>query len=67
MEPCELCLVKQQLKMYESAIVDSVTEQNVKIRENDTQRDVYSWKPPYQEAILKSKKSAIHLELYIPT
>lgn len=41
--------------MYEGVIVDSVTEQNVKIREIDTQRDVYSWKAPYQEAILKSK------------
>lgn len=55
MEQCELCLVKQQLKMYEGVIVDSVTEQNVKIRENDTRRDVYSWKAPFQEAILKSK------------
>lgn len=57
MEPCELCLVKQQLKMYESVVVDSVTEQNVKLRDNDAQRDVYSWKAPYQEAILKSMKS----------
>lgn len=56
MEPCELCLAKQQLKMYECVIVDSVTEQNVKIRDNDTQRDVYSWKPTHQEAILKSNE-----------
>lgn len=55
MEPCELCLVKQQLQMYEGVIVDSVTNQNVKIRDNDVERrDVYSWKAPYQEAILKS-------------
>lgn len=52
MEPCELCLAKQQLQMYEGVIVDSIT--NVKIRENDVRRDVYSWKAPYQEAILKS-------------
>lgn len=50
---CELCLAKQQLQMYESVIVDSIT--NVKIRENDGRHDVYSWKAPYQEAILKSK------------
>lgn len=56
MEPCELCLVKQQLKEFESVIVDSLTEVNVKIRETDVDRDVYSWKPPYQEAILKRKK-----------
>lgn len=56
MEPCELCLVKEQLKMYESAIVDTKTEQNVKLRDVETQRDVYSWKAPYQEAILKSKQ-----------
>lgn len=55
MEPCELCLVKQQLKMYEGVIIDSVTEQNVKLSDTDTQRAVYSWKTPYQEAILKSK------------
>lgn len=52
MELCELCLAKQQLQMYEGVIVDSIT--NVKIRENDVRRDVYSWKAPYQEAILKS-------------
>lgn len=64
MEPCELCLVKQQLKMYEGVVIDRETEKNVKLRDNDTQRDVYSWKPPYQEAILKSKKS-IFLEQHM--
>lgn len=61
MEPCELCLAKQQLKAYEGVIVDSITEQNVKIRENDSQRDVYSWKPPHQEAILKSMKNQFEI------
>lgn len=42
------------MKAFESVIVDTVTEQNVKIQEDDLSGNVYSWKPPFQEAILKS-------------
>lgn len=53
-QPCELCLAKEQLKMYESVIVDNLTNMKVKEMENDIRRNVYSYKASYQEAILKS-------------
>lgn len=54
-QPCEMCLVKEQLQLYESVIVDNLTNLKVKELENDIRKDVYSYKAPYQEAILKSK------------
>lgn len=58
-EPCELCLAKEQLKVYEGVIVDNLTNMKAKEMEQDIKRDVYSYKAPYQEAILKSKISYI--------
>lgn len=55
-----MCLAKEQLKSYESTIVDQISNVKMKELENDVRRDVYSYKIPYQEAILKSK-SLIHL------
>lgn len=54
---CELCLAKEQLKRYESVIVDTITNMKIGMRDNDEQArgDVCSWKAPYQETILKSK------------
>lgn len=50
-----MCLAKEQLQMYESVIVDHISNVKIKDLENDVRKDVYSYKVPYQEHILKSK------------
>ncbi|XP_055320162.1 E3 ubiquitin-protein ligase SHPRH [Sitodiplosis mosellana] len=52
-ESCEMCLAKEQLKAYESVIVDHISNVKMIELENDVRKDVYSYKIPYQEAVLK--------------
>lgn len=50
-----MCRVKEQLKSYESVIVDHISNVKMSDLENDVRKDVYSYKIPYQEAVLKSE------------
>lgn len=50
-----MCRVKEQLKSYESVIVDNISNLKMSDLENDVRKDVYSYKIPYQEAVLKSE------------
>lgn len=50
-----MCMAKEQLRSYESVIVDHISNVKMMELENDVRREVYSYKVPYQEAILKSK------------
>lgn len=50
-----MCMAKEQLRSYESVIVDHISNVKMMELENDVRREVYSYKVPFQEAILKSK------------